>query len=123
MMLAHIIDDFVLQPICLSKLKQREWWEEKLGGKDKLDKSIYHEDYKWSLITHGLSWSIMVHLPIMLILSPQYDLALLGSVVGNAFIHAAIDDVKANKKTMDLMTDQQLHYIQLIIIFFIFTFI
>ena len=27
MILLHIIDDFVLQPICLSKLKQKSFWE------------------------------------------------------------------------------------------------
>ena len=26
MLLAHVLDDFVLQPQCLSDLKQKDWW-------------------------------------------------------------------------------------------------
>lgn len=28
--LLHIIDDFIFQPICLSKLKQKKYWEDTL---------------------------------------------------------------------------------------------
>ena len=34
MILFHIIDDFVLQPISLSNLKQKKWWEKQEGYSD-----------------------------------------------------------------------------------------
>ena len=35
MILLHIIDDFVLQPISLSNLKQKKWWKKQEGYSDK----------------------------------------------------------------------------------------
>lgn len=40
MILLHIIDDFVLQPISLSKLKQKSFWELYLK-----DSELYKNDY------------------------------------------------------------------------------
>lgn len=60
MVLLHIIDDFVLQPVCLGKLKQEAYWENDKLGK----KRLYRNDYKAALFIHGLPWSIMVHLPL-----------------------------------------------------------
>ena len=62
MILLHIIDDFVLQPICLSKLKQKSFWETYVKDDEK-----YKFDYKVALVIHALSWSIMIHLPLMAI--------------------------------------------------------
>ena len=51
MILCHILDDFVLQPVCLSNLKQKRWWDEHCYGKQ------YNNDYKMALLIHSLSWS------------------------------------------------------------------
>ena len=112
MILFHIIDDFVLQPICLSKLKQKSFWQEQ-----NLDNNLYKNDYLASLIIHGLSWSAMVHIPTMYLFNFEHPLALLISFLVHAIIHAIIDNEKANKKTINLITDQTLHLIQIILIF------
>lgn len=117
MVLLHIIDDFVLQPICLSKLKQKAYWENDELGK----KRLYCNDYKAALFIHGLSWSIMVHLPLMC-MQFIYDYKLgvpcicIG-VLAHAVIHAYIDDIKANLHDINLIQDQLLHFAQLVSIF------
>ena len=54
MILLHIIDDFVFQPICLSKLKQKQYWIDACE-KQKLDYEKYQNDYITALLIHGLS--------------------------------------------------------------------
>lgn len=113
MILCHIIDDFVLQPVCLSNLKQKHWWEEHCYGKQ------YKNDYKMALFIHSLSWSIMIHLPIIFIIMPVGWLLIL-SILINTIIHYIIDDLKANKYKINLITDQSIHFIQIILTFIIF---
>ena len=105
MILLHIIDDFVLQPICLSKLKQKSFWETYVKDDEK-----YKFDYKVALVIHALSWSIMIHLPLMLIGVGEYSILL--SVIINTIMHAWIDDEKANKLNITLFEDQLMHLIQ-----------
>ena len=105
MILLHIIDDFVLQPICLSKLKQKSFWETYVKDNEK-----YKFDYKVALVIHALSWSIMIHLPLMVIGVGEYSILL--SVIINTIMHAWIDDEKANKLNITLFEDQILHLIQ-----------
>lgn len=106
MILLHIIDDFVLQPICLSKLKQKSFWEPYVKDDDK-----YKFDYKVALVIHALSWAIMINLPLMFIVSNE--ILVLISVIINAAIHAYIDDEKANKLNITLLEDQLIHLIQI----------
>lgn len=110
MILLHIIDDFVLQPISLSKLKQKTFWECYVK-----DSKLYKNDYKVALLIHGLSWSIMIHIPFMLL--PINEWWILISVIINAIIHAWIDNEKANKLSINLLTDQIIHLVQIITIF------
>ena len=120
MLFCHIVDDFYFQPGMLSKLKQKSWWEENANDKK------YKNDYLIALYIHGFSWSFMVHLPLLVY-------ALLGNVnldvfntfypisLGmHTFVHAAIDDQKANYKTTNLITDQIIHFFQMIVIFGMF---
>ena len=115
MILCHIIDDFVLQQACLSKLKTKEFWEQ---FKDWY--GLYKNDYLVGLFIHALSWAIMIHLPVMFMLKPN-DGALFASVVINMLIHAIIDNAKANKRTINLVADQILHFVQIFITFLCFT--
>lgn len=113
MILFHILDDFVLQPVCLAKLKQKSWWEENAPEEQ------YSFDYLTALAIHALSWSIMILVPPMFVkVIPGYLLLLL--VITNTLIHALIDDLKANKKTINLTRDQLVHLTQ---IFFTWTII
>ena len=106
MILLHIIDDFVLQPICLSKLKQKSFWESYVKDDEK-----YKFDYKVALVIHALSWAIMIHLPLMFIVSNEILVFI--SVIINTSIHAWIDDEKANKLNITLLEDQLIHLIQI----------
>lgn len=116
MYLLHIIDDFVFQPICLSKLKQKSWWENNIKDKNELKK--YGNDYITALIMHSLSWAIMIHLPLFLYVSDDVFLAI--SIVINMLIHCEVDDLKANCKKLSLTQDQTIHIIQIGITFFVF---
>ena len=114
MFLFDIIDDFVLQPVCLSKIKQKRYWIEECE-KNNLDISKYDKDYITALLMHGLSWSIMIHIPLMFLGGINDDLILLLSVLYNTLIHSFIDDLKANKLKINLDVDQCLHGLQIII--------
>lgn len=118
MILFHIIDDFVFQPICLSKLKQKEWWERNIGTKEHGMPLMYKNDYKMALGIHALSWSIMIHLPLFLIAS---DFWLGFSVIINMIIHCMVDDLKANDKKLNLSEDQAIHMVQILVTFLLFT--
>lgn len=108
MLLCHIIDDFVLQPICLSKLKQKDWWEKHI-----YENVMYKDDYKMALFIHSMSWSIMISLPIILFIDfPDY--LLFTMFVINLLIHYYIDDLKANKLSINLMADQFIHMLQIV---------
>lgn len=112
MILLHIIDDFVLQPVCLSKLKQKEFWKRNSSEEDY--KKLYEHDYFAALIIHGLSWSIMIHLPFLLI--GHYHSALVACfIIGQCILHSYIDNEKANKKKINLIEDQAMHFAQIVI--------
>lgn len=122
MFLFDIIDDFVLQPICLSKLKQKRYWIEECK-KYNLNISKYDTDYITALLIHGLSWSIMIHVPLMFLGGIRDDFFLLLSVLFNAVIHAIIDNLKANKLKINLDIDQCLHGLQILITWIVFSLI
>ena len=108
MILFHIIDDFVLQPISLSNLKQKKWWKKQEGYSDK-----YKDDYKVALAIHSISWSIMIHIPLVIMFPSLGQLALLISFIVNTVIHYYIDDLKANKLKINLFEDQMVHFWQI----------
>ena len=118
MFLMHIIDDFVFQPICLSKLKQKSWWKKNIENKEELKK--YEGDHITALIIHALSWAVMIHLPMFLIAG---DIPLVISIIVNMFIHCVVDDLKANYKIINLTQDQTIHIIQITITYMIFALI
>ncbi len=118
MILCHILDDFVLQPVCLSNLKQKHWWDEHYPGKQ------YKNDYKMALFIHSLSWSIMIHLPIMYNMFYIFpEILILVSIIINTVIHYIVDDLKANKYKINLITDQSIHFAQIILTFILFSLI
>lgn len=108
--LCHIIDDFVLQPICLSKLKQEEWWKKQDGYKE-----LYKNDYKVALVIHSMSWSIITLLPIIM-LTTASEMAIFDIFLLNTIIHYIVDELKANKGKINLVTDQLIHFVQITIV-------
>lgn len=108
MIMAHIIDDYYLQGI-LADLKQKSFWEKNAPDK------LYKDDYKMALLMHGLSWSFMVLLPLMITAHFTHIPFFFTYWIGNGIVHARIDNEKANKHSINLITDQILHIIQIII--------
>ena len=106
MIFAHIVDDFYLQGV-LAKMKQKSWWEQNVPDK------LYRYDYIIALIMHALSWSIMISLPILFVSewNPHWAIYILFSV--NIAVHAVVDDLKANKRKINLIADQCLHLSQI----------
>lgn len=113
MVLCHIIEDFVLQTVWLSKFKQKETWL-KIFGKEELVKNGYENDYLCALIIHSASWSIMIMLPLMFMMDGS-TYAILFTFVLNTIFHAITDDLKANKKAINLWTDQTIHIVQIMV--------
>jgi hypothetical protein len=114
MIIAHIVDDFVLQPQSLSDLKQKDyWWRKGLG------KGLYKYDYLCALLIHSISWSIMISLPILFMndLDPLGITNLKVMFWINIIVHFIIDHLKANLKLINLWIDQSIHFIQIFILY------
>lgn len=111
MFFMHIVDDYYLQGI-LASMKQKSWWKKNAPD------PLYKNDYKMALIEHAFSWTFMMMLPIVI-----YT-AIIGTMlpiwfivvffVLNVTIHALVDNAKANEKTINLIQDQSVHFIQII---------
>lgn len=107
MIFCHIVDDYGLQQQCLSKLKQKTFWQENAPDK------LYKHDYIVALLVHGFSWSFMVMLPVALYHGFQTGFAFELILIVNAVAHAVIDHLKANKHLINLATDQMAHLVQI----------
>ena len=104
MLFLHVVDDYYLQGI-LAQLKQRSYWKKHAPDE------MYEFDYLWALLVHGFSWAFMVMLPF---LSKEPTLPFYGLLIANTFIHAYIDNLKANKRKINLCEDQLLHILQIV---------
>ena len=108
MIFLHIVDDYYLQG-WLASAKQKSWWE------DNAPEEMYKHDYICALLIHGFSWSFMIMLPIAYMESFDVTVWFAVSLIGNALIHLIVDNAKANKKAINLITDQCIHILQIII--------
>ena len=108
MIFCHIVDDYYLQG-WLASAKQKKYWQENAP------ETLYKYDYIWALIMHSFSWSFMVMLPIAYSLSFSLNIPFLIMFFVNVAVHAVVDDLKANKKIINLWTDQTCHFIQIAI--------
>lgn len=112
MVFCHIVDDYYLQGI-LANMKQKEWWNKNAP------KPLYKCDYIVALITHSFSWAFMVMLPIALFygfaLPPPFWICF----IVNIAVHAFVDDLKANKLKINLVTDQAVHIVQICVTYLV----
>lgn len=113
MVFFHIIDDYRLQGI-LASMKQKSWWLEHAPHQ------LYRYDYIMALIMHSLSWSFMIMLPIALASNFDVGLKFVFIFMINAILHGTVDDLKANKKKINLITDQSIHLLQIAVTAIIF---
>lgn len=115
MIFCHILDDYKLQNPLLCELKQKSWWNKHPNMSYR-----YRNDYKMALAMHGMSWSFMIMLPIMIWLKFDVSVWFVITWAINARVHSAIDDLKANKYKLNLVQDQFLHLIQIVITWAVF---
>lgn len=111
MLFCHIVDDYYLRGI-LANMKQKSWWRENAPDK------LYKNDYIMALFMHSFSWSFMIMVPIIVcILASGAELKewLIVPYFWNAAIHAGVDDLKANKKMINLIQDQIIHLVQIVV--------
>lgn len=110
MIFMHIIDDFKLQGI-MASMKQKSWWEKQEGYNDK-----YRFDYIPALLCHAFSWSMMIHLPILVYynfdMGAQWEFFIF-MIISQFLVHAFIDNAKANWKAINLTYDQITHVYQI----------
>lgn len=108
MIFMHIVDDYYLQG-WLASAKQKKYWEENAPEK------LYAKDYIWALIMHSFSWAFMIMLPIAFVKGFDIGIVFLIVFVSNLILHAVVDDAKANKRKINLWTDQIIHLCQIIL--------
>lgn len=112
MIFCHIVDDYYLQG-WLASTKQKKWWE--LNAPEEL----YKHDYLMALFMHSFSWAFMIMLPVtvyVLLFGGKWFPLL---YLLNMIIHFIVDDLKANKKKINLIYDQTMHLIQIVITWFV----
>jgi hypothetical protein len=109
MLFCHVIDDYVLQAPCLCNLKQKSFWKKNAPEKQ------YKYDYIVALIMHALSWSFMIMLPLAIAVNFKVNFVFFTVFIINALFHAIVDDLKANKKIINLWADQFAHFVQIIL--------
>lgn len=110
MLFNHVFDDYFLQS-CLANLKQEEYWQKNIP--ENLYE-FYRDDYLMALLMHSLSWSFMIMLPIAFVMSFNVDLIFVVFFFLNVIFHAVVDDMKANRKTINLVIDQSIHISQVL---------
>ena len=112
MIFCHIVDDYYLQGK-LASMKQKSWWEKNAPDR------LYKYDYVVALAMHSFSWAFMIMLPIAV--SQNFDIGagFAAMFVVNTAVHAIIDHLKANKRKINLVTDQSIHISQIIVTFLI----
>lgn len=112
MLFLHIIDDFVLQGICLVNLKQKKTWNKYCENNPRLQ-NLYKNDYLIATSIHALSWSICIILPWIFMYGSELGWVIFITVIINTAIHAYVDDLKANREKINLKTDQLIHFLQI----------
>ena len=115
MIFCHIVDDYYLQG-WLASAKQRQWWQ------DNAPQVLYKYDYIWALLMHSFSWAFMIMLPIAFDLNFNIGFGYLYFICLNTACHAFVDNLKANKKVINLWCDQICHMIQIVGTFIAFYF-
>ncbi len=116
MIFFHIVDDYYLQG-WLASAKQKSWWEQNAPDR------LYKYDYLMALFMHSFSWSFMIMFPltvyIIIVGGTWYPLL----YIINLLIHFYVDDLKCNRKKINLIQDQCIHLIQIIVTWILYMWI
>lgn len=120
MIWCHIIDDYILQTTPLVNMKQKDWWTKIT------DKDMYKNDYKAALLCHAFSWSCSISvIPLVYTIINRDSIPHLEGILfllvlmflANLITHYNVDDLKANKKLINLVVDQSIHLGQVLFTF------
>lgn len=108
MVFCHLFADYNLQGI-LASMKQKSWWQENAPDE------FYKNDYIIALIEHAFMWTFVTMLPIFW--CDNWHLIAISAfcLIANTAIHSWIDNEKANKHSINLVTDQLLHLLQIVV--------
>ena len=92
-------------------MKQKSWWKENVPDK------MYEKDYLVALFMHSFSWAFMVmFMPVVLLhINVTVSPLLFVFFIANIAVHMIVDDLKANKRKINLVTDQSIHMVQILI--------
>ena len=112
MIFLHIVDDYYLQG-WLASAKQKKYWQENAPEK------LYEYDYLCALLMHSFSWAFMIMLPIAFNANFEIGIGYIVAFLVNLVIHAFVDDLKANKRKINLWVDQTIHIMQICVTFLI----
>ena len=113
MIFCHIVDDYYLQG-WLASAKQKKWWAGNAPDR------MYRFDYIWALIMHSFSWAFMIMLPVADSLSFNIGISFVVALLINVVMHGVIDDLKANRRKINLWQDQIIHLMQIVITAIVF---
>lgn len=114
MIFCHIVDDYCLQGI-LANMKQKLWW------KKNAPERLYSHDYLMALGMHSFSWAFMIMLPLAIHQKFEVGVFFVILMFANSLIHFFVDDLKANKGRINLITDQSIHLAQILYTFVTWT--
>ena len=67
-----------------------------------------------ALFMHSFSWAFCIMLPLAIYFKFQIDISFLIIFVCNVVLHIWVDNLKANKKTINLIQDQTMHLLQIL---------
>lgn len=110
MILGHLIADYPLQG-WLAQSKTKSYWKD--------THKMYKNDYIPAMLCHATMWTIVMMLPIMLFCFDGMNWLWLAVPI-NVTIHYIVDDLKANKKKLNLWQDQLLHLLQIVITWLVY---
>ena len=121
MIFLHIVDDYYLQG-WLATGKQKSFWEQNAPDQ------LYKYDYIMALFMHSFSWAFMIMIiPTInvFVITPTTNINVMTILIISVFIfnlccHMYIDNLKANKKKINLIIDQSIHLLQIIWTWFTF---
>ena len=104
MLLLHIVAEFVLQPVCLSRLKRD---------------TTHKDTAEMAIAISAIMWATMIMIPLMYY-STEGDLVLLLVFLANFGLHTMIDGYYTNRQKISFVTTQCL-YLMLVAITFLLT--
>jgi hypothetical protein len=113
MFLAHVVNEFIIQPFGLGNLKRVDYWWKWGKYQDR------PSDFLVALILHSISWSSLISLPILFIGEPEpLDLVHLQYMFFFLVVsHFVIELLEVKAEMLNLWWSQGLYLIQILLLY------